>query len=320
MTTLACTACIDLGFQYRFPFFGYALAISCILFGIEAFRPTPNVSPRRCLLIFWAFALATIWFTLCMIPMAWGGFTGVVTGVLALKALFSAQTSKPRRKMAVLALVGLALLAISSAWTSSRLVHHIEWLGRLPTHDAENRRPSQAIRSSGDQAGQLLTQATEHELARQTFPNWIRIGALSREIARLNRPETLGIMTKVRDLALDYSESEDYLPAGLDTTLLACGEASSSHLTDDFTLVADKKLKAKQDYPALILITALGFTDREAAIRWREAHPLSVPDSHSLGALRRTEALDQFWEALQKGSVAPDVIQDQLDSFPPQVH
>ncbi len=319
MTTFACTACIDLGFQYRYPHFGYALAISLLWFGIEAFRPASTVSTRRSLLIFWGLALGTIWFVLCMVPMAWGGFTGIVAGILALKALLSAQTPKPRRKRAVLALVGLLLLAMSSAWTSSRLDHQIAWLGRLPTHGAENRLPSQAIRSAGDQAGQLLTQATELELARQISPNWIRIGALSREIARLNRPE-MSVMTKVRDLALEYSESDDYLPSGLDTTLLACGEASTSHLTDGFALVADKKIEAQQDYPALILITALGFTDREEAIRWRDAHPLSTSDTRSLGAHRRMEALDQCWEALRKGPVAPELIQNQLDSFPPQVH
>ena len=315
----ACTACIDIQFQYHYPYFGSALLIALVWFGMDAWRTADDSTKLRRVLTFWGIVFATGWFTLCMIPLAWGGLMGIVTSIFTLIAVVRPQTPLFRRQLAGLCLVTLSLLAGFSAWTFSRIEHQIAWLGHLPTHGVENRQPVQYIRSAGRRGGTLLIQAAERELAEDRLPHWNRYAAFAREIGRLNRPDSAAVMSRFRDLATQACLEGEYNPLGTTTVILACGPASTGKIENEFSRQIEACLEKQNAYGALVFLTAWGLADREAAMAWRTQHEMQAMESAVSGWRHNDEAIHALWKELQNGPVTPEAIQHQLDQLTPAV-
>lgn len=312
---LACTACIDINFEYRFPFGGWALLVALVWFGSNAIRTTDESPKTRRVLIFVGLLLSTAWFTLCMVPQAWGGILGIATGVSAIRSIINCQIPSSRKQLAGTVLVSLIGLLSFSLWTSKRAEHQIAWLGRLPTHSAENIRPVHFIRSRGEQIIPLLIRTAEHEINNPEQRNWYRLGSLARELSRLPAPPC-AVVTQFRDRAFHLIQ-EDGLRVDLPVAILACGQAASCDMSKSFEPMLAERLSNQDPSGALVLLTAWGLSDRNSALEWAAQHDLTALEASDSFLRNDDRAIHEIWRHLKAGPADSAFVQTQLDRMSP---
>jgi hypothetical protein len=311
---IACTACIDINFEYRMPYGGWALLVALIWFGNNAFRTTDESPKARRVLIFVGLMLATVWFTLCMFPLAWGGLLGIATGISAIRSISSGRSPSSHKQFAGSVVALLLGLAGFSIWTSRQTEHQIAWLGRLPTHGAENIRPVRVLRSRGESAIPLLIQSAQQEVNHEEG-SWYHLGSLARELSRLPNPPC-ALMSQFRHRAVDLIE-EDGFRAGMPALILACGQANSCRMSDSFEPMITERLNKDDPGGALLFLTAWGLSDRGAALDWAAQHDLTPLESSDSFSRNDDRAIHELWNALKAGQVDSEVVQTHIDRMTP---
>lgn len=312
----ACTACIDINFEYRFPYGGWAILVALVWFGSNAIRTTDESPKAKRILILIGLLLATAWFTLCMVPQAWGGLLGAVTGASAIRAIVDARSSSARKRVAGIVIVALLGLLSFSLWTSKRTEHQIAWLGRLPTHGAENIRPVHFIRSRGAEIAPELIRTAEQEINNLQQKNWYHLGSLARELGRMPDPPC-AIIGQFRDRAIQLIQEEDGFSVGLPVAILACGQVASCTASSSFEPLIRERLSNKDPSRALLLLTAWGLSDRDSALEWAAQQDLSSLESSDSFLRNDGRAIHELWKHLKAGRVDPVFVQKQLDRMTP---
>lgn len=311
---IACTACIDINFEYRWPYSGWALIIALFWFGNDAIRKTDESSKACRVLVFIGLLLATAWFALCMFPLAWGGLLGIVTGISAIRSITDGKSPSSHKQFAGVVVTLLLGLAFLSIWTSRQIEHQIAWLGRLPTHGAENIRPVRIVRSRGEAAVTLLIQSAQREVNREG-ESWYHLGSLARELSRLPNPPC-AILDQFRDRAVALIH-EDGVRPGMPVIILACGQANSCGSYNSFDPVVIERLTSDDPAVALLFLTAWALRDRRAALDWASQHDLPLLESRHSFLQNDDRVIHELWNALKVGQVDSDVVQLHIDRMSP---
>lgn len=313
---LACTACIDIQFLYRFPHAWAAIIVVLIWFGVDAWRTTAESFKTRRVLTFWGIVLSMVWFTFCMMPVAWGSLLGAVTGFIALNSTLRKEVAANRRYFSAICFVALSLIAGLSVWKASRIEHQIAWIGKLPTHSYENQHQVRFIRAGGEQAEAIVRQAAQQRLADNAHSSWYGLGSLAREISRIDAPQTCQLMTMFYDRLIQDLAKNEYLSAGQPAAILACGQSACPSVAGRFGEQAEIRLDKQDFYGTLIFLTALGLANRDAAIQWRDSHDMAWLDNTN-GSRREDRTLHSIWAEIQTGTVDKARLQKRIDTFTP---
>ncbi len=310
----ACTACIDIDFEYRFPFTIWVYPIVLCWFGSNVWRNTEESPKLRRVLIFIGILLATAWFDLCMIPLAWGGLLGLVTFISAVLAILRPTTGRTRKWLAGTVVILLLALAVLSIGTAKGVAHQIAWLGRLPTHSIENRLPVHKVRSQGNEMSRLLIQTAELEVSDHSVRSRNRMAALAREISRLPNPPC-PVLLQYWDRAVE--ETNEGMAVGMSTVILACGQAAKCDLSESIEKQLIHSVSQEDDYATLVFLTALGLQDRDAALEWAGRHDMPPIESAHSYSRQEDAALHELWAGVKSGNLTPANIQAQLDRLTP---